>query len=202
MESKLLSEKSRKIIGLLLLEPQIRANVFETIDHSEKYKIYTIKDDGSVILGVTKFIWWNKLIGCQTIIPFESFCFKVWDALVNLSEGINQKAILEGLSREIVMNSIRKQNYDWLTERLYNIATMVAQKSQLSDGERSMTDNGPLYHVGKSGQAHGAIDNSNDSTPRELCININGVKKRMSFVDAIGDPTFQVEIGVTNVKKL
>ncbi len=101
----LLTPKSKGLISILLLDKEIKANVFEKIDHIDKYKMYTIMDNGDVVLGETKYSFWNKLIGCQRTIPFESFALKVWDALVHLSEGLNQKAIMEGLSREIVMKS-------------------------------------------------------------------------------------------------
>ena len=81
----LLSEKSKKIISLLLLEPQIKASVFEKLDHADKYKMYTIQENGDIVLGETKCNFWNRLIGCQRTIPFESFALKVWEALMNLS---------------------------------------------------------------------------------------------------------------------
>ena len=41
-----LTEKSVKLIAVMLSEPKIKAAVYEKLDHTEKYKIYTINDDG------------------------------------------------------------------------------------------------------------------------------------------------------------
>ena len=37
-----LTEKSVKLIAVMLSEPKIKAAVYEKLDHTEKYKIYTI----------------------------------------------------------------------------------------------------------------------------------------------------------------
>ena len=50
-----LTEKSVKLIAVMLSEPKIKAAVYEKLDHTEKYKIYTINDDGSITLGSTRF---------------------------------------------------------------------------------------------------------------------------------------------------
>ena len=55
-----LTEKSVKLIAVMLSEPKIKAAVYEKLDHTEKYKIYTINDDGSITLGSTRFHFWNK----------------------------------------------------------------------------------------------------------------------------------------------
>lgn len=138
----LLTPKSKGLISVLLLDKEIKANVFEKVDHIDKYKMYTIMDNGDVVLGETKYAFWNKLIGCQRTIPFESFALKVWDALVHLSEGLNQKAIMEGLSREIVMKAVKDKDFNWVVERLDNVARMVAQKSSIADGAGVSTAGG------------------------------------------------------------
>ena len=190
----ILSEKSKKLIGMLLLEPQIKATVFEKLHHVDKYKMYTINDDGSVTLGETKTQWWNRLIGCQLTIPFDSFALKVWEALVNLSTGVNQTAIIEGLSREIVMKAVKEKDFDWVVERLYDVATKVAQKSTISDGVGAAPE---------GARVSGPRLNEAANYPENLVININGCKKKvLSFKDCVGDPLIEVEYGVVGVKRV
>ena len=74
--------------------------MFEKLDHADKYKMYTIQENGDIVLGETKCNFWNRLIGCQRTIPFESFALKVWEALMNLSTGLNQKAIARLFAKE------------------------------------------------------------------------------------------------------
>jgi hypothetical protein len=189
-----LSEKSKRLIGMLLLEPTIRATVFEKLNHSEKYKMYTLNDDGSITLGETKYSFWNRLIGCQLTIPFESFALKVWEALVNLSTGLNQKAIMEGLSREIVMKAVKEKDFDWVVERLDNINRMVAQKSEMADGIGAETADSRVL---------GPRLNVENHIPENLVININGCKKKiLSFKDCVGDPLIEVEYGIIGANRV
>lgn len=189
----LLTPKSKGLISILLLDKEIKANVFEKIDHVDKYKMYTIMDNGDVVLGETKYAFWNKLIGCQRTIPFESFALKVWDALVHLSEGLNQKAIMEGLSREIVMKAVKDKDFNWVVERLDNVARMVAQKSSIADG------------VGVSTAGDGAFGpelNPCNQTEKSVIVNVNGRKQVCRFRDSLGDPMIDVEVGIVGVKRV
>lgn len=189
----LLTPKSKGIISLLLLEPQIKATVFEKLDHIDKYKMYTIQDNGDIVLGETKYSFWNRLIGCQRTVSFVDFALKVWEALVNLSEGMNQKAIREGLSREIVIKAVKDKNYNWVVERLLDIATMVAQKSEIANG------------AGVSTAGDGALGpelNTSNKIPKEIIINVNGRKQICQFKDSLGDPMFNVELGIVGLKRV
>ena len=168
--------------------------MFEKLDHIDKYKMYTIKDNGDVVLGETKVQWWNNLIGCQRTVSFVDFALKVWEALVNLSTGANQTAIIEGLSREIVMKAVKERSYDWVVERLYDVATKVAQKSKITDG------------VGADpagSRVSGPRLNEGSNFPENLVININGSKKKvLSFKDCVGDPLIEIEYGIVGAKRV
>lgn len=190
----ILSEKSKKLVGMLLLEPQIKATVFEKLDHIDKYKMYTIMNNGDVVLGETKVQWWNKLIGCQRTVSFVDFALKVWEALVNLSTGVNQTAIIEGLSREIVMKAVKEKSYDWVVERLYDVATKVAQKSKITDGVGADPE---------GSRVQGPRLNAERNYPENLVININGSKKKvLSFKDCVGDPLIEIEYGIVGAKRV
>lgn len=190
----ILSEKSKKLVGMLLLEPQIKATVFEKLDHIDKYKMYTIKDNGDIVLGETKIQWWNNLIGCQRTISFVDFALKVWEALVNLSTGVNQTAIIEGLSREIVMKAVKEKSYNWVVERLNDVATKVAQKSKIADG---------IGADPEGSRVSGPRLNTERDVPENLVININGCKKKvLTFRDCVGDPIIEVEYGIIGAKRV
>lgn len=192
---ELVSEKSKLLIQIMLTDAKVRERVFENIKDREKYKCCTIYDDGTVVLGKTSFEWWNKLLNCQTVIPFESFALKIWDALVDLSSGLNNKAITEGLSREVVMNSVRKTNYDWVTDRLFDCWKHVAQKSEgyktsvSPEGEQVLEnhDGSPIINMGE----------------RKIIININGEERVLPIVDSIGDPLhLGLKFGITGVTRI
>ena len=126
MAKGVLSERSRNLIKVLLSDEKIRQKVYEDTKEFEKYKICTICNDGTIVLGKTRWRFWNRLLNCQDELPFESFALRVWDALVDLSSGFNNTAILEGLSREIVLSSVREREYDYvLTVYLTLLDTFV-----------------------------------------------------------------------------
>jgi len=192
---ELVSDKSKLLIQIMLTDTKVKERVFDNIKDHEKYKICTIHDDGTVIMGKTSFEWWNKLLNCQTVIPFESFALKIWDALVDLSTGINNKAITEGLSREVVMNSVRRTNYDWVVDRLFDCWKHVAQKSEgyktstSPAGEKILEnqDGSPIINLGQ----------------RKIVISINGEEKVLPIVDSIGDPLhLGLKFGITGVTRI
>lgn len=191
-----LSKQSRLIIQILLTDSKIAEKVLENLDDKEKYKICTIKENGNVILGKTKYRWWNQLLNCQDELKFESFALKVWDSLVDSSSGTNNKAILNGLSQEIVMKSIREREYDWVVNRLYDCWKYVAQNSagyqQNASPAGDAVSNRGVERVTAS-----------VSEPRSIVLNINGNKKTIPLIDSIGDSfNIAIEYGITDVKRV
>ena len=194
---KLVSDASKLLIQVLMTDSKISEKVLENANDADKYKICTIQDNGTIVLGKTSVRWWNQLLGCQDKIPFDSFALKVWDSLVDSSSGLNNKAILNGLSVEIVKKSVREKNYDYVVNRLYDCWTHVAQKSA---GFQS-----PLSLEGGPGSAQDCVVESVNipGNKREIVININGIKKTIPFVDSIGDPlNVGLDVGVVGIRKL
>lgn len=186
----LLTDKSRLLIQVLLTDNHISEKVFENSNDKEKYKICTIQDDGTIVMGKTSCGWWNRLINCQDTLSFDSLALKIWDALVDLSSGLNNKAILEGLSREIVMNSVREKNYDKAVQMLYDAWSHVAQNSagyrQTFSEENA--DNNVKYV-------------QQQSIPREIVLNINGMQRIIPIIDSVGDRmNVALKLGVTGIE--
>lgn len=195
--SALISEKSKMLIRILLTDEKIQSKVFENISDKEKYKICTIESSGAVILGKTPFRWWNKLLNCQDKLTFESFALKVWDALVDASSGLNNKAIMNGLSQEIVMNSVRDRKYDWVVQRLYECWSHVAQNSAGYQAPPS-PEGDTVINQGAEKVLHVRQDG-----PRNIVINVNNQKKIIPFIDSIGDDlNIGLEFGITGIRKL
>ena len=197
--AELVSKQSRLLIQVILTDSKVAEKVFENSEDKEKYKICTVNDNGTIVMGKTSVRWWNKLLNCQTVLPFESFALKVWDALVDLSSGLNNKAIIEGLSREVVMNSVRDKDYNWVVGRLYDCWSHVAQNSA-------------GYQMPKVPSAEGSVKNQDHTQhvivqqkeqPRQIVINVNGQNKIIPFTDSIGDPlNLGLEFGITGIRKL
>lgn len=193
---KLISDKSKLLIRVLLTDSKISETIFENVKDRGKYKICTICDNGSIIMGKTRFAWWNQLLNCQDVIPFESFALKIWDALVDLSSGINNTAILNGLSHEIVMKSVRDNKYDWVIERLYDCWAHVAQESEGYRKPEVFED------TRRNGQGREKIV-IRDNEPMQIVLNIDGHRRVIPIVDSRGDSMrLGVEVGVTGIRPI
>lgn len=178
---KLVSDASKLLMQVLITDPKVSNKILDNANDAEKYKICTIQDNGTIVLGKTSVRWWNQLLNCQDKIPFDSFALKVWDALVDSSSGLNNKAILNGLSIEVVKKSVRTKEYDYVVHRLYDCWAHVAQKS--AGFQQALSpEGGP----GSAQDCPGLVRMS--EKPREIVININGTKKTIPFVDSNGDP--------------
>lgn len=194
---QMLSMQSGFLIRILLSDTKISEKVFENSTEKSKYKLCSIRhDDGAIVMGKTRFAWWNQLINSQDVFPFESFALKVWDALVDLSSGINNTAILKGLSQDIVMNAVREKRYDWVVERLYDAWKHVAQNSDGYNKPEASED------ARRNGQGR-TIVIPEQGIPNELVININGRRRTIPIVDAKGDSMrIAVEVGITDIKAI
>lgn len=196
METTGLNKQSILMIQILLTDNKISTKVLENIGDKEKYKLCTIEANGDVNLGKTSFRWWNRLLNCQNVIPFESFALKVWDALVDMSRSHNKEAVLHGLSHEIVMKSVRDREYDWVVNRLYDCWRHVAQDSEgyqkPADFEESRTNR-------QGGQK---IEVVRTELPK-IIINIDGVERTIPIVDSTGDTfNFAVDFGLRGLRQI
>lgn len=192
----LVSQRSKLLINVLLTDPKIAEIVYEDSKNKEKYKICTIRDNGSIVMGKTKVLWWNQLLNCQDVLPFESFALKVWNALVDLSSGINNTAIMKGLSQEIIMNSVRERKYDWVVDRLYDCWKHVAQNSA---GFSS-----PEVPAGTQVSDQGCERvRVVDGAPNNIIIKIKDQTRVIPIVDSVGDPwEVGLEVGLLGFKKI
>lgn len=116
------------LINLLLEEPKIRAKVMEGFSDKKKdhCNVLVIVDVAKIRFG--KYGWsglggfWNNLIKCYEEISFIDFFMKVWDALVDMTVGTDSnEAVIEGLSREILLRGIKKKEYDWICDRFFDV---------------------------------------------------------------------------------
>lgn len=163
-------------------------------EEGKTYAIYTICDDGKVILGETKSRFWNRLIACQIKLTFEAWAGCVWDALVDLSTGKNQEALLKGLSKEVLEKAQREHRYDWVVERLVDCYRHVCNiKEDTVDLEGSLGKSGLKQDRPK------VVIHRDDDNPVIVNVNVDGHKKTMHFPDASGEAFLDVEFGITGV---
>ena len=174
-----LSGKSCDLIRALLKEPKIYERVTAPIKNRERYKyVQILADEGLIQIG--KYDWasgigsfWNNLIKCKKDISFEEFALRVWDALVDMTNGsIASEAVLEGLGRETLMQGIRNKQWNWLVDRFFDIV-------------RHITDEG---YWRTEGTPHRSVRPSNVHDKPEVEITIaKHQPKIFKVVDSVGD---------------
>lgn len=190
MKSRSLTNDSIIRISKMMCNQTIADKVKSMGKEGKSYEIYTVGNDGIVILGETKYKFWNRLIGCEFKLPFEAFSTAVWDALVDLSTGKNQEAIMHGLSKEIMLQAQREKKYDWIVRRLEDCFDHVCN---LVEGNQPL-EGGP----GKTGQ-NGPATILTSGQPVDVNVNFDGHRRTFRFPDSMGAADLVVEIGVTGV---
>ena len=188
MENKSLTPRSIILISLLMENETVAEKVKAAGDEGKSYAIYKVcEKSGNIILGETRYEFWNRLIGCQKVLPFESWALAVWDALVSLSTGDNAVAIEEGLSVEIA-KATREGRYNWVVERLVDVYDHFANNKDggapLAGGREK---SGPSVVVGKV------------SDPVVVNVNVSDKRRVFRFPDATGRAFLNIETGIVGL---
>lgn len=129
---KNLSDKSLKLIEMLLMEPKIAEAVFMDVEHREAYKILDINQDGTLTLGKRSVRWWNRLFNLEKTISFKDFAFNAFKALVGMAENLNKNKILQGLSRELIAKAVLDKNFDFVVDRLFDVARFATESGVIN----------------------------------------------------------------------
>lgn len=188
---KLLSEISIAYMNVLMKNSEIAQKIQAKGKEGKSYAICTICDDGIVVLGETRYKFWNQLVGCQVKLPFESWALAVWDALVNLSEGKNKNALENGLSVEIAKKAQREEEYNWVVDRLHECFVHVCNKK--SGGASSAGDQDDK---GSSMTGQYVV---HENEPITININADSMKRTLRFPDATGRAFLNFKLGVVDV---
>lgn len=171
-----------------MLDKVIAEKIQSAAKEGKSYALCEIKDDGRVILGETRFDFWNRLIGCRTKLTFESWALAVWDALVSLSKDGNAVAIEEGLSTEIAKKAQRDGDYNWVVERLTDVYRHVCNDK----------DGGAPLEGGRRKSGSSVVV---PVAEQPVVVNVNVADKRrvFRFPDATGKAFLNVETGIVGI---
>lgn len=189
-----LSEGALCLMHLLMTDETIGNKVKSANSEKEgkTYVIYNIRKNGAVVLGETKYRFWNRLIGCEYELPFEKWALVVWDALMDLSKGANAKALEEGLSTEIAKKAQRSGDYEWVVKRLYDCYEHVCNNKS---GDVSSA--GDQDKNGSNVKTHTVYC---DGQPVVVNVNADGLRKQLKFPDATGRAFLKFDLGVVGVQ--
>lgn len=188
MNKKPLTESSIKHMEILMLDKVVAEKVQSAAKEGKSYALCEIKEDGRVILGETRFDFWNRLIGCRTTLQFESWALAVWDALVCLSKDGNAVAIEEGLSVEIAKKAQRDGDYNRVVDRLVTIYRHVCNNK---DGGASLE--------GDRRKSGSSVVVGNVAEPVVVNVNVADKRRVFRFPDATGKAFLNVETGIVGM---
>ena len=188
MNAKSLTDRSITLMSLLMLNETVAEKVKSAGGEGKSYAIFRVCDDGTVVLGETRFEFWNRLIGCQKKLTFESWALAVWDALVSLSTGNNAIAIEEGRSVEIAKKAQRENEYDWVVSRLFEIHEHVCNNK---DGGASLE--GDRRKSGSSVVVNPVAE------PVIVNVNVSDKHRVFHFPDATGKAFLNLETGIVGM---
>lgn len=187
---KALSKDAICLMHLLMNNETINKKVELAPGEGKSYARFDILDNGIVILGETKFRFWNQLVGCQRKLSFEGWALAVWDALIDLSTGGNAVALEEGLSTEIAKKAQREEDYEWVIKRLYDCYEHVCNgKGMGSAGPRDKNGsdvNTRVLHV--------------NGEPITININARDFERRIRIPDSTGRHFLNFGFGIVDVK--
>ena len=177
-------------ICMLMLDETIAEKVKSAGGEGKSFEIFEVDDTtGMIILGVTRFKWWNQLIKCQVKLPFTSWALAVWDALVCLSKSANATAIEEGLSVEIAKKAQREDKYNWVVNRLFEIYEHVCNNKNDGaslEGDRRKSGSSVVVPVTPAGDT-------------VVNVVLPNMRRTFRFPDATGQAFLDVEMGVVGL---
>lgn len=189
--NKTLTSMSVAKISMLMLDETIAAKVKAAGGEGKSFEIFEVDDEtGIIILGVTRFKWWNQLIKCQVKLPFTSWALAVWDALVCLSKAANATAIEEGLSVEIAKKAQREDKYNWVVNRLFEVFEHVCNNR-----------NGGASLEGDRRKPGSSVTVSPVQSASDTIVNVilPNMRRTFRFPDATGKAFLDVEMGVVGL---
>lgn len=185
-----------RMISLLLEEPKIQQKVTMSLKPKARdYKNIEVNEQLQRI-RFGKHSWgglggfWNNLIKCCDHITFDDFYIKVWDALVEMTAGMPaHEAVLEGLSRETLLNGIHSKDTAIL-HRFYDVCRHLTSDGYWKDQgmKKNINNNADSNHSRRNGCPYsGGVEVTVE--PRAKC-----PTSTVRVVDSVGDVFEVVDI--------
>jgi len=177
-----LTEKSALLIQLMFSEPAVKEALIDTAESNLYSKVTVDLKTCEVVLGKTRFGWWNRLIGAEKRIALETFAFKLIGILSQKAEGDGKTSIIrQGLAEDVIDSLSRQGRSNEIIDRLYLVG-YVGVKTAWSTYSLAL---------------------ATSSEPQESRLNLNINKKTHRFVlPGSGDPIFEVDFGPVGVRMI
>uniref|UniRef100_A0AAU8BA69 Uncharacterized protein n=1 Tax=Dulem virus 42 TaxID=3145760 RepID=A0AAU8BA69_9CAUD len=177
-----LTERSVHSIMMMFEEPALRNKLLDDEEKNAYSKISIDTDRCEIVLGKTRYGWWNSFIGAEKRISLAEFTFTTIGILANKAEKDgNESMISEGLLKDTADALQREGRSNDIIDRLFLVGYLGVKTawSCLSlNAEGSVLDN---------------------NKPQKMNLRIND--ETMTFnLPGSNDPIFRVTIGPKGVQ--
>lgn len=179
-----LTERSVHSILMMFTEPAIMNELLDGKENNAYSKISIDTESCEIVLGKTRFGWWNSIICAEKRISLAEFVFKVIGVLANKAEkDDNGSMISEGLLKDTADALQREGRSNDIIDRLFLVGYLGVKTAW------------SCLSLNAEGSVLG------DRSPQELNLRVND--KTMTFkLPGSNDPIFQVTIGPKGVRYL
>lgn len=176
-----LTEQSILFLRIMMSEPEFMKELIDGRDVTCYSRIDINNETGSIVLGKTRFNWWNHVTGDIKEISLETFAFKAMAFLgaKGEQEG-HDKNITRGLLDDITDALHRKGRSNEIIDRLFMVGYFCVKTTWSSFS---------LEALGMS-----------ENKDREVNINVNGETYRKHFRAKNGDVGVELIIGPTGAR--
>jgi hypothetical protein len=182
---------AERLIGLLLEEPKILQKILLSLKQQARNytEFYTSPEDKRIYFG--KYAWsgfggfWNRLIKCCDHISYDEFYIRVWDALLEMTTNpIAHKAIMEGLSKEVLLQGIHAGD-EKILQRFFDVCRHITDDGFWRD--KGLDNNSAVNH-------HTKVYNDPETVEVEVKPQNTRPTHTLRVVDCVGD-VFEVLTG-------
>lgn len=182
---------AERLIGLLLEEPKILQKILLSLKQQARNytEFYTSPEDKRIYFG--KYAWsgfggfWNRLIKCCDHISYDEFYIRVWDALLEMTTNpIAHKAIMEGLSKEVLLQGIHAGD-EKILQRFFDVCRHITDDGFWRD--KGLDNNSAVNH-------HTKVYNNPETVEVEVEPQNIRPTHTLRVVDCVGD-VFEVLTG-------
>lgn len=182
---------AERLIGLLLEEPKILQKILLSLKQQARNytEFYTSPEDKRIYFG--KYAWsgfggfWNRLIKCCDHISYDEFYIRVWDALLEMTTNpVAHKAIMEGLSKEVLLQGIHAGD-EKILQRFFDVCRHITDDGFWRD--KGLDNNSAVNH-------HTKVYNDPETVQVEVEPQNIRPTHTLRVVDCVGD-VFEVLTG-------
>lgn len=177
-----LTEQSALFLRIMMSEPEFMKELIDGKDITCFSRIDIDPESGVIVLGKTRFKWWNDLTGDKKELSLETFAFKAIAFLgaKGEQEG-HDKNITKGLLDDITDALHRKGRSNEIIDRLFMVGYFCVKTTWSSFSMESL----------------GMTENNRN---QEVNVNIEGETYRKRFKAKNGDFGVELIIGPTGAR--